>query len=77
MKNAANPQTTAAKLELIRGDLESTDIPTKELLARVGIRSVNSIKNTFGYCREEMRRKYQIAQKRRERKLQLPVKHGR
>lgn len=75
MKSAqTRKEATAAKLELIRRELESTDIPTKELLARVGVRSVNSIKNHFGYCREEMRRKYEIVQKRKARKLQLPVK---
>jgi hypothetical protein len=69
MKSAqTRKEATAAKLELIRGDLESTDVPTKELLARVGVKSVNSIKNHFGYCREEMRRKYEIKQKRKERR---------
>lgn len=69
MKSAqTRKEATAAKLELIRVDLESTDIPTKELLARVGVRSVNSIKNHFGFCREEMRRRYEAAQKRKERR---------
>ena len=58
---------TAAKLDSIRHELESTDIPTAVLLARVGV-SRNSIKNHFGLCREEMRRKYQIVQQRKERR---------
>jgi hypothetical protein len=58
---------TAAKLESIRHELESTDIPTAVLLARVGV-SRNSIKNHFGLCREEMRRKYEITQKRKARR---------
>lgn len=58
---------TAAKLESIKHELESTDIPTAILLARVGV-SRNSIKNHFGLCREEMRRKYEITQRRKERR---------
>lgn len=71
IKSAATRKAaTAEKLESVKHELESTSTPTKEILARVGVRSVNSIKNHFGYCREEMQRKYEISQKRKARKLE-------
>lgn len=66
---------TAAALKQIEHELEATDIPTRQLLDRVGIKAVNSIKNHYGICREQMQIRYQAEQKRKERrKLQLPVK---
>lgn len=76
IKSAATRKAaTAAKIESVKHELESTDTPTKEILSRVGVRSINSIKNHLGYCREVLQMRYQAAQKRKEgRKLQLPVK---
>lgn len=69
IKSAATRKAaTAAKLESVKHELESTDTPTKEILSRVGVRSVNSIKNHFGYCREVLQAHYQAAQKRKERR---------
>lgn len=47
---------------------ERTDIPTKELLKRVGIKSVNTVKNHFGMSREQMQARYQTELKRKARR---------
>lgn len=59
---------TAASLKLIEHELKSTDIPTTELLARVGVKSINSIKNTYGISREQMKVRYQADLKRKARR---------
>ena len=47
---------------------------TRKLLDSVGVKSINSIKNHYHKCREDLQAEYQAAQKRKARKLQLPVK---
>lgn len=64
---ATRKAATAAKLALIEDDLKRDEHTTRELLDRVGIKSVNSIKNHFGITREQMQGRYQAAQKRKER----------
>ena len=59
------PQT-AAKLAQIEEDLKRDEFTTRELLDRVGIRSINTIKNHFGITREQMQGRYRAAQKRKE-----------
>lgn len=58
---------TAAKLALIEDDLKRDEHTTRQLLDRVGVKSVNSIKNHFGITREQMQGRHQAAQKRKER----------
>jgi hypothetical protein len=59
---------TAAAMKLIEHELASTDIPSKTLLAKVGIRAIGSIKNHYGFPREELQRRYKAEQKRKERR---------
>lgn len=59
---------TAAALKLIEHELKATDIPTTELLARVGVKSINSIKNTYGISREQMKIRYEAELKRKARR---------
>lgn len=59
---------TAAALKIIHHELISTDIPSKVLLARVGIRSIRTIKNHYGKCREDLQAEYQAEQKRKARR---------
>jgi hypothetical protein len=63
---ATRKAATAAKLALIENDLKRNEHTTRELLDRVGIRSINTIKNHYGITREQMQRRYKAAQKRRE-----------
>lgn len=59
---------TAAKLAQIEDDLKRDDHSTRELLDRIGIKSINTIKNHYGITREQMQGRYQAAQKRKERR---------
>lgn len=59
---------TAAALKLIEHELASTNTPSKVLLGKVGIRSIGSIKNYFGFPREELQRRYHAEQKRKARR---------
>lgn len=59
---------TAAALKLIEHELASTDTPSKVLLAKVGIRAIGSIKNHYGFPREELQRRYRAEQKRKARR---------
>lgn len=61
---------TASALALIYDRLllpSEGENTTQKLCAEVGI-SRNSIKNHYGFCREELRLKYEIVQKRKERR---------
>lgn len=67
-KSAATRKSlTAAKLALIEDDLKKEEFTTRELLDRVGVKSINSIKNHFGVTREVMQGRYRATQKRKER----------
>jgi hypothetical protein len=59
---------TAAAIKQIEHELASTNTPSKVVLAKVGIRAIGSIKNHFGFPREELQRRYQADQKRKERR---------
>ena len=59
---------TAAKLAQIEDDLKRDEHTTRELLDRVGIKSINTIKNHYGITREQMQGLYQAAHKRKERR---------
>jgi hypothetical protein len=59
---------TAAAMKQIEHELASTNTPSKVVLAKVGIRAIGSIKNHFGFPREELQRRYQAEQKRRQRR---------
>lgn len=59
---------TAAAFALIDHELRATDIPSKELLGRVGIRAIGTIKNHYGKCREDLQSDYQAEQKRKARR---------
>jgi hypothetical protein len=59
---------TAAAMKLIEHELASTDIPSKVLLAKVGIRAIGSIKNHFGFPREELQKRHRAEQKRKARR---------
>ncbi len=59
---------TAAALALIEDDLKKDDYTTRELLGRVGVKSVNSIKNHYGITREQMQARYQAELKRKQRR---------
>lgn len=59
---------TAEKLKLIEQDLKQNKFSTRELLDRVGIRSINTIKNHYLISREEMQLKYQAELKRKARR---------
>lgn len=70
---AAKKARTAAALKLIENDLRRPSGPgntTRELLKRVGVKSVNSIKDHYGINRETMQARYQaeLARKRRREK---------
>ena len=61
---------TAAALALIYDRLmlpSKDENTTAKLCASVGV-SRNSIKNHYGFCREELRRKHEIVQQRKERR---------
>ncbi len=68
MSAASKKAKTAARLKLIEDDLKKDEYTTRELLERVGVKSVNSIKNTYGISREEMQRRYRAELKRKERR---------
>lgn len=69
MKSALSRKAaTAAKLKLIEDDLKKDDHSTRELLDRVGVKSVNSIKNHYGISREQMQIRYKSELKRKERR---------
>ena len=70
MSAKTKKDATAAKLKLIEEDLKKDDYTTRELLDRVGVKSVNSIKNHFGITREQMQVRYQAELKRAERRAQ-------
>lgn len=59
---------TATKLAQIDHELRATNIPSRELLARVGIRAIGTIRNHYGKCREDLQRDYQAEQKRKARR---------
>lgn len=59
---------TAAAMKQIEHELASTNTPSKLVLAKVGIRAIGSIKNHFGFPREELQRRYQAEQKRKARR---------
>jgi hypothetical protein len=59
---------TAAAMKQIEHELASTDIPSKTLLAKVGIRAIGSIKNHYGFPREELQRRYRAEQERKKRR---------
>ena len=59
---------TAAKLAQIENDLKRDDHTTRELLDRVGIKSINTIKNHYGITRETMQTRYKAELKRKERR---------
>jgi hypothetical protein len=59
---------TAAAMKQIAHELASTNTPSKTVLAKVGIRAIGSIKNHFGFPREELQRRYQAEQKRKQRR---------
>lgn len=67
---------TAAALELVKHELESTDTPSKTILAKVRIRAIATIKNHFGVPREELQRRYQAEQKRKERREKYREQHA-
>lgn len=54
---------TAAAFALIDLELRSTAIPSRELLNRVGIKAIGTIKNHYGKCREDLQNAYQAEQK--------------
>jgi hypothetical protein len=68
MSGATKKAATAAKLKLIEQDLKENVYSTRELLDRVGIKSVNSIKNHYGINRETMQARYRAELKRKERR---------
>lgn len=67
--SAANRKAATAKaLAVIEHELKSTDIPSKILLARVGLKSIANIKNHYGINRETMQSRYQAELKRAKRR---------
>lgn len=68
MSASSKKAATAAKLKLIEDDLRLDEYTTKELLDRVGVKSVNSIKNHYGISREQMQVRYKAELKRKERR---------
>lgn len=71
MAAASKKEKTATKMKLIEEELKRPSGPgntTRELLKRVGVKSVNSIKNHFGITREKMQIRYQAELKRKARR---------
>jgi hypothetical protein len=68
MSAASKKAKTAAALKLIEDDLKKDGHTTRELLDRVGVKSVNSIKNHYGITREQMQIRYRAELKRKERR---------
>jgi len=68
MSAASKKAKTATALKLIEEDLKKDEYTTRELLDRVGVKSVNSIKNHYGITRETMQTRYLAELKRKERR---------
>ena len=71
--------TTKAALDQILPDLKRPSGPgntTRELLDSVGVKSVNSIKNTYGITREQMQIRFQAELKRKQRRDAYRQKEG-